>query len=197
VFLPNSIDTLPSKITKRTPQFKIVFNGIAQGQAVDVICKYLDQKGAQNYYVEIGGEVKVKGVNAQNNVWTIGIDKPIDNSTATNRELIHVIELQNKAVATSGNYRQFYEKNGVKYSHTINPKTGYPVTHSLLSATVVANSCALADGYATAFMVMGTERAKAFVENHKELGLELFLVYNTVDGEMETYLTEGFKNILK
>ncbi|MFK8044285.1 MAG: FAD:protein FMN transferase [Crocinitomicaceae bacterium] len=196
-FFPNSIDTLPSKITKRTSQFKIVFNAIAQGQAVDVICKYLDEKGAQNYYVEIGGEVKVKGVNAQGNVWTIGIDKPIDNSTVENRELIHVIALENKSVATSGNYRQFYEKDGVKYSHTINPKSGYPVTHSLLSTTVVASSCALADGYATAFMVMGTEQTKAFIENNKRLGLDLFLIYNNVDGEMETFSTEGFKNILK
>lgn len=194
---PNEIDSLPSKITKRTPQFKIVFNAIAQGQAVDVLCEYLEQKGARNYFVEIGGEVRVKGVNDQGNVWSIGIDKPIENSDAQNRELIHVIELDGKAVATSGNYRQFYERDGVKYSHTLSPKTGYPVTHQLLSATVISASCALADGYATAFMVMGTEKAKTFIKNHADLNLEVFLVYNNEDGNMATYASEGFGYMIK
>ena len=197
MYRPNSIDSLPSKITKKTRQFKLVFNAIAQGQAVDVLCRYLESKGARNYFVEIGGEVRVKGVNDQGNIWTIGIDKPIDNSTAENRELIHIIELDNKSVATSGNYRQFYEKGGVKYSHTLNPLTGYPVQHHLLSATVVSESCALADGYATAFMVMGVEETKLFLETNKDLKLDVFLVFNNSNGEMNSYATEGFKQIIK
>ena len=197
VFQPNSDSTLPSKISKRTPQFKIVFNAIAQGQAVDVLCDYLEEKGAKNYFIEIGGEVRVKGLNDQGKIWTIGIDKPIDKSTAKNRELIHIIELDGKAVATSGNYRQFYKKDGVKYSHTLNPKTGYPVQHHLLSATVVSPSCALADGYATAFMVLGVEETKIFLSENSELNLQVFLIYNNANGEMETYATDGFAEIIK
>lgn len=197
VFMPSDTPGKRSKITKRTPKFKLVFNAIAQGQAVDVICAYLESKGARNYFVEIGGEVKVKGVNDQNKTWTIGIDKPIDNSNAKNRELIHIIELDNKSVATSGNYRQFYEKNGVKYSHTLNPKTGYPVKHQLLSATVVTGSCALADGYATAFMVMGHEKSIQFIKENLDLRLDVFLIFNNEQGSLDTYSTPGFKQIIK
>ena len=196
VFKPNEQDTLPSKLIKRTPDFKVVFNAIAQGQAVDVLCDFLELKGARNYFVEIGGEVRVRGANSQGNIWSIGIDKPIENSTRNNRELMTIVSLDGKAIATSGNYRQFYEKNGIKYAHTLNPQTGYPVNHQLLSATVVSNSCAIADAYATAFMVMGTEASIAFVNNHKDLGLELMLIYNK-GGEFETYTTQGFQNIIK
>ncbi len=196
IFKPNTVDTLFSKLTKRTGEFKIVFNAIAQGQAVDVICDYLEYKGARNYFVEIGGEVRVRGANDQGNKWSIGIDKPIENSTANNRQIINIIELDNKAVATSGNYRQFYEKEGIKYSHTIDPKTGFPVTHQLLSATVVTSSCALADAYATAFMVMGTNESIEFVDSNPELDLEILLIY-TANGILETFATEGFKDIIK
>jgi thiamine biosynthesis lipoprotein len=197
IFKPSQIDSLPSKITKRTPEFKMVFNAIAQGQAVDVLCAYLEKKGAKNYFVEIGGEVRVRGVNDQENIWTIGIDKPVANSNANNRELINIIALDGKAVATSGNYRQFYEKNGVKYAHTLNPKNGYPVNHSLLSTTVVHESCALADAYATAFMVMGYEQTKKFVETNSDLGLDVFLIYNDEAGALVTYASDGFKAIIK
>ncbi|MFK8038744.1 MAG: FAD:protein FMN transferase [Crocinitomicaceae bacterium] len=197
MFMPSNTSGELSKITKRTSNFKLVFNAIAQGQAVDVICNYLERKGARNYFVEIGGEVKVKGVNDQGKIWTIGIDKPIENSNKQNRELINIIELENKSVATSGNYRQFYEKNGVKYSHTLNPKTGYPVNHHLLSATVVTNSCALADAYATAFMVMGPKKSIDFIEDNPELDLDIFLIFNDNQGVMKTYGTPGFNQIIK
>src|SRR5690606_33546630 len=124
-----------------------------QGYAVDVLFDYLKEKGANNFYIEIGGEVRVSGLRIDETPWVIGIDKPIEGSEE--RILISKVSITDKSIATSGSYRKFYEKNGTKYSHTINPKTGYPVQHTLLSATVVSETCALADAFATQFMVMG------------------------------------------
>ena len=185
-----------STITKNTPQAKLDFNAIAQGLSVDVLCELLDQKGAHNYFVEIGGEIRVKGLNKEGQQWRIGIDKPIEKSTPQNRELQEIIRLDNKAIATSGSYRKFYEKNGVKYSHTLNPKTGHPVTHSLLSATVVASNCALADGLATAFMVMGPEESVNFIKSEKIKGIDVYLIFYNTKGRVETYYTQGFKNLI-
>ncbi|MFD1552382.1 FAD:protein FMN transferase [Putridiphycobacter roseus] len=189
-------ETAASTIIKKTPGFKLVFNAIAQGQSVDVIADLLAAKGAKNYFIEVGGELRVHGKNAEGNNWTIGIDKPIENSTANNREIMEIIALENKAVATSGSYRQFYEKSGKKYSHTIDPATGFPVTHQLLSVTVIANDCASADGYATAFMVMGTDKTKEFVATHPALDLDIYLIYNE-NNKLLSYASEGFKSIIK
>lgn len=185
-----------SMIVKNTPNTKLDFNAIAQGLSVDVLCELLDEKGAQNYFVEIGGEIRVKGLNKEGKLWSIGIDKPIEKSTPQNRELQEIIRLDNKAVATSGSYRKFYEKNGVKYSHTLNPKTGYPVTHSLLSATVVADNCALADGLATAFMVMGPEKSVKFIKSEKIKDIEIYLIFYNSKGRVESYYTPGFKDLI-
>ena len=184
-----------SMLHKRTPGFKLVFNAIAQGQAVDVVAALLESKGAKNYFVEIGGEIRVKGKNAEGNIWTIGIDRPIENSTASNREIMEIIALENRAAATSGSYRQFYEKDGKKYAHTIDPKTGAPVTHQLLSVTVIANNCALADGYATAFMVMGTDKTIDFVAAHPELELDIYLIYNQ-SNQLHSYANKGFEKLI-
>jgi len=185
-----------SKVSKVTPQSKLVFNAIAQGQAVDVIAELLESKGAKNYFVEIGGELKVKGLNSEGNLWTIGIDKPIENSNAGNRELMRIITLDNKSAATSGSYRKFYEKGGQKYSHTIDPKTGYPVQHQLLSVTVISESCALADGLATAFMVMGTEKVIDFLDSNPSLEIEVYLIFNNSKNRLDSYMTEGFKTLI-
>jgi thiamine biosynthesis lipoprotein len=197
-FYPSKSDsTLElSKIVKNTANAKLDFNALAQGLSVDVICELLESKGAKNYFVEIGGEIRVKGKNSEDNIWTIGIDKPIENSTAVNRELQEIIQLDNKAVATSGSYRKFYEKNGVKYSHTLDPKTGYPVTHSLLSATVVAPNCASADGLATAFMVMGPNKSIKFIKSGELKNIEVYLIFYNSKGRIETYLTKGFKDLI-
>jgi len=197
-YFPSKSDSTLEKstIVKNTPHTKLDFNAVAQGLSVDVICELLDQKGAQNYFVEIGGEIRVKGLNKEGELWRIGIDKPIEKSTSQNRELQEIIRLDNKAVATSGSYRKFYEKNGIKYSHTLNPKTGYPVTHSLLSTTVVANNCALADGLATAFMVMGPEKSVKFIKSGKIEGVDVYLIFYNAKGRVETYYTAGFKKII-
>ena len=197
-YFPSKSDSTieKSKIIKNTPHTKLDFNAIAQGLSVDVLCELLDQKGAQNYFVEIGGEIRVKGLNNEGNLWTIGIDKPIEHSTAENRELQEIIRLDNKAVATSGSYRKYYEKDGIKYSHTLDPKTGYPVTHSLLSATVVADNCALADGLATAFMVMGPEKSVKFIKSDKIKDVEIYLIFYNSKGRVETFYTKGFKALI-
>lgn len=192
--LGNSIPA--NKIIKNNAQAKLDFNAIAQGISVDVIAEILERKGAKNYFVEIGGEIRVKGVNSEGILWRIGIDKPIEHSTAENREFQEIIMIKDKSVATSGSYRKFYEKDGIKYSHTIDPHTGYPVQHTLLSATVVANDCGTADGMATVFMVLGTEKSIDFINEHPELGLEVYLIFNNSKGRLETYYTKNFRDLL-
>jgi len=184
------------KIVKRTPEAKLDFNAIAQGQAVDVLCDLIESKGGKNYFVEIGGEIKVKGKNSEGEYWRIGIDKPIEDPSAQERVIYEIVQLENKAIATSGSYRKFYEKDGMKYSHTLNPKTGYPVQHTLLSATVIAENCALADAYATALMVMGAEKGIQFVNDHPQLELEAYLIFNNSKNRLETYYTEGFMEMV-
>jgi len=184
------------KILKKTAQAKLDFNGIAQGLAIDVIAEKLESRGAKNYFVEIGGEIRVKGNNSEGNLWRIGIDKPIENSTAEDRQIQEVVNIKDKSLATSGSYRRFYEKAGIKYSHTIDPKSGYPVQHSLLSATVVADNCATADAMATAFMVMGADKSIAFLNEHPELGLEVYLIFNNAKGRMETFYTRNFQDLI-
>ena len=171
------------------------FNAIAQWQSVDVIDNYLKEKGFSNYYVEIGGEISVKGKNREGVHWKIGIDSPIENLKT--RELENIVHISDVAVATSGNYRKFYVRDGVKYSHTLNPKTGFPVTHSLLSATVVAENAAFADGYATAFMVMGVDSALEFVKNNPKEKLEIYLLYEDEEGNIQRTMSDGFKQYLR
>lgn len=160
---------------KQSPEFKLDFNAIAQGLSVDVVADYLDRKGIKNYYIEVGGEIRVAGNNKDGIPWRIGIDVPKE-GTSEVREIENILSVTNKAVATSGNYRKFYEKDGKKYAHTIDPKTGLPVQHSLLSATVIANSCALADAYATAFMVIGADSVFQLLSANPKLDIECYLL---------------------
>jgi FAD:protein FMN transferase len=190
-------DTIPaSTIDKNTPNAKLDFNAIAQGQAVDVLAELISSKGAKNYFIEIGGEIRVAGKNSEKEFWRIGIDKPIEGSDASDRVLQEIVQLENQSIATSGSYRKFYEKDGLKYSHTLNPKTGYPVKHTLLSATVVAPDCAMADAYATALMVMGPDEGIKFVNDNRHLGLEAYLIFTNKKDRLETYFTEGFGELI-
>ena len=181
------------KIIKEHPGIKLDFNAIAQGYSADLICELFEDTGIKNYLVEIGGEVKTKGLNKNGVPWRIGIDRPVE-SNITVRELQAIVQLSNKAIATSGNYRKFYEENGIKYSHTINPKTGYPERTNLLSATVLTDECIVADAYATAFMVMGLEKSFDFVE--KEPELEALFIYADENGEFQVKATKGFEKLL-
>ena len=144
--------------------------------------------------IEVGGEVRAKGKNHNNQFWKLGIDKPTDVNSG--HDLQAIITVKNRSLATSGNYRKFYEKDGMRYSHTIDPRTGYPVQHSLLSASVLANECAYADAYATAFMVMGLDKSKEFLKAHPELKLDAYLIYSDEKGEFKTWSSSGIKGML-
>ncbi|OQX99672.1 MAG: hypothetical protein B6I24_02075 [Bacteroidetes bacterium 4572_128] len=177
------------KIFKENNKITLNANAIAQGYSVDIVSYFLEKNNIKNYLVEIGGEVKVKGFNEKSKAWRIGIDKPLENTNLSDRELQIILELNNKSLATSGSYRNFYEEKGVKYSHTINPKTGYPVRDSLLSVTVITEDCIFADAIATAFMVMGLEKTKIFLE--KNTNLQAYLIYND-KGKIKTFSTKNF-----
>ena len=163
------------------------FNSIAQGYTVDVIAQFLESKGDSNYLVEVGGELLAKGRNADGKIWRVGVDKPTD-SIDGNERFLFILDLENKALATSGNYRKFYEKDGVKYSHTINPFTGFPAQNRLLSVTVIHNNCMFADAYATAFMVMGVKKTKQLLKKLDD-ELEVYLVFTDKNGEWNTYIS--------
>lgn len=169
------------------------FNAVAQGYSVDLVGKFLSSKGIQDYLVDIGGEVLAMGEKPGEGKWIVGIEKPSE-TEYSDRMLEATLELKNKALATSGNYRKYYEENGVRYSHTIDPFTGYPVRHSLLSVSVIAVDCGTADAWATAFMVMGLEKAKSILEEKKDL--EAFFIYSGEEGFMMTYATDGMKELL-
>ena len=153
------------RVVKQDPRIMLDCSAIAKGFGVDVIANYLRNLGVKNFMIEIGGEIVTSGINEQRLPWKIGVTKPTDDPLGdAGGELMTVMNVTDKAMATSGNYRNFYYKGGKKYAHTIDPKTGYPVQHSLLSATVIARDCATADAYATSFMVMGLEKAKKFLD---------------------------------
>ena len=170
------------KIIKEDERTMLDCSAIAKGYGVDRVARLLDQKGVKNYMVDIGGEVVLKGKNPRMKNWRIGINKPVEDSLSVNQELQTILEVSDVGMATSGNYRKFYYKDGKRYAHTIDPRIGTPVQHNILSATVIAKDCTSADAYATAFMVMGLEKAKAFCEAHPELH-----AYFICDGEGESY----------
>ena len=171
-----------NRIIKQNEQVMLDCSAIAKGYGVDIVAQTLDKKGVKHYMVDIGGEVVVKGKNPRMKTWRIGINKPIEDSLSVNQELQTILEVSNVGMATSGNYRKFYYKNGKRYAHTIDPRLGYPVQHNILSATVLAKDCTTADAYATAFMVMGLEKSKAFCEEHPELN-----AYFICTGEKDNY----------
>lgn len=203
---PNVIDSLrqfigyqkiklkDGKIVKKDPRLMLDCSAIAKGYGVDRVARLLDQKGVQHYMVDIGGEVVVKGKNARMKTWRIGINKPVEDSLSINQELQTILEVSGVGMATSGNYRKFYYKNGKRYAHTIDPRIGTPIQHNILSATVIAKDCTTADAYATAFMVMGLEKAKAYCEEHPEMNA-YFICSGEGEG-YEIYYTPGMEKFI-
>lgn len=188
------VNLIGKTLVKDDPRIMLDASAIAQGLSADYIAKLFEKNGCENYMIDIGGEIVCKGKNPKGEDWKIGIDKPIDDPTNSNSELQTIIKITNKAITTSGNYRKFYIKDGKKYAHTINPKTGYPVEHNLLSATVIADNCTDADAYSTAFMVIGKDSAYALCKRHKEL--ECYLIYTDHTGAYQVIYTPGFKKYL-
>ena len=175
-------------IMKDDPRVMLDCSAIAKGYGSDVVAHYLESMGISNYLVEIGGEIVAKGSNPKGKPWAIGVEKPVDDSLAVKSELQTVLNITDMAMATSGNYRNFYYKDGKKYAHTIDPKTGHPVQHNILSATVIAKRCAMADAYATAFMVVGLDKAKEILGRHKDL--KAYIIYDK-GGKYGIWHTEG------
>ncbi|MCH5175294.1 MAG: FAD:protein FMN transferase [Prevotellaceae bacterium] len=181
-------------IQKDKPQIMFDCSAIAKGYGVDAVGKYLECEGIANYMVEIGGEVRVRGVNPQGNLWRIGINKPKDDLAGVSTEIEEILQVTQLSMATSGNYRNFYEKDGKKYAHTIDPRTGTPVQHSILSSTVLAQDCATADAFATAFMVLGLDEAQKVLAAHPEL--MAFFIYTDKNGKTCEWHSEGLKHLI-
>lgn len=173
---------------------KLDVNAIAQGYSVDVVGNFLEEKGIMNYLVEIGGEVRARGRKTNGKLWRVGIDKPYENNFAPGEDLQEILIMDDISLATSGNYRKFYVKDGVKYSHSINPGTGYPVMDRLLSVTIISRECIYADAYATACMIMGLEKSLNLV-NSIEM-LEAYFVYSGDSGEFQVKYTDGFEKFI-
>ena len=187
----DKISLVGKKIQKTDPRIMLDCSAIAKGYGSDVVARLFRKYDIKNFMIEIGGEIVVSGISENNQPWKIGINKPVEDSTNMNTEIQTILSITNKAMATSGNYRNFYYKGGKKFAHTIDPGTGYPVQHSLLSATVLANDCATADAFATAFMVMGVEKAKKILENHKEL--MAYFVYSDQKGKLKVWYSPELK----
>ena len=185
----DKVERFDNKIVKQNEGTIIDFNAIAKGYAVDVIANFLDTQNVENYLVEIGGEIRAKGINASSgNPWKIGVENPNFNGTQT---IMKTISLDNESMATSGTYRKFkVDENGNKYAHIIDTKTGYPSKTNLLSISVIAKDCMTADAYATAFKSMGIDKVTLFLKGHPEL--KTFLIFENDNRELETLTLNGF-----
>lgn len=180
------IKVLDGLISKDNPNMIIDLSAIAKGYGVDQVANLLRERGVRDFMVEIGGEIVSQGNNPKGEAWRIGINRPVEDSTGTNNEIQEVLELHNCAMATSGNYRNFYiAEDGRKLSHTIDPATGRPVRHNLLSSTVLAETCAVADAFATSFMVMGMDKAKEILAKHPSL--QVYFIYTDSAGTYQTW----------
>jgi thiamine biosynthesis lipoprotein len=179
------------KALKTNPNVRINSNAIAKGYCSDIVAKFIERQGINDYLVEVGGEAVLKGKNRLGKDWRIGIDKPFDGNLIPGQSLQAIINVSDKALATSGNYRRYYIEDGVKYSHTIDPKTGYSAKQNVLSVTVIASDCMTADALATAFMVMGLEKTKEFLKQYPDV--EVFLLYSDKE-EVKEFATENIKH---
>ena len=175
----HKVKLVGNTIQKTDKRVMLDCSAIAKGYGSDIVARFLRRNGIKNFMVEIGGEIVTM------------VTKPTDDSVKVNQEIQTVLNVTDKAMATSGNYRNFYYKGGKKYAHTIDPKTGYPVQHSLLSATVLAKNCATADAYATSFMVMGIEKARKLLERHPEL--MAYFIYSDAKGNLQVWYSPSMK----
>ena len=179
----NKVRLQGRKVIKEDPRLQLNASSIAKGYACDVIAQLLDSHGIINYMIEIGGEIHAKGHNSKGEYWKVIISKPIDDYTGATNELQEIISLKNTSLATSGNYRNYYIKEGKKYTHTINPLTGYPSEGNILSASVIYPNCMTADAYATVFMVLGLEKACFIADRIPQM--DYLFIYSDKDGNFQ------------
>ncbi|MBD2810986.1 FAD:protein FMN transferase [Xenorhabdus sp. Vera] len=180
-----------NNLIKAIPELYVDLSSIAKGYGVDAVVEYLESQNIRNYMVDIGGEVRTLGNNGKGNLWRIAIEKPSDTGMAQSAQ--EIIEPGNMSVATSGDYRNYFEQNGARYSHTINPKTSRPITHNLVSITVIAPTCMSADGFSTGLDVLGPEKGMELAE---KLNIPVFMIVKTKDGFEERY-SAAFKSYLQ
>ena len=179
-------------VVKENPAMTLDFNAIAQGYTSDLIASFLDSRGIKNYLVDTGGEIMARGAKPNGQPWIVGIEKPADNWDS--EQVVHTrIALRDKGLVTSGSTRKYVERDGKRYSHCIDPNTGYPVEHQVLSVTVMANSSVWADALASICMVMGMEKSLPLIESMDEV--EAYYIYVNENNELETFATEGFSVI--
>lgn len=179
------------KIVKERSEVQINTSAIAKGYSTDVIAQLLESQGINNYMVDIGGEIRAKGLNAKGKCWQIGITQPVDKDVFDYEHLQTIIKLCNKSLATSGNYRNYYIRDGKRLAHTINPKTGYPSESNVLSVTIIANDCMTADAYATAFMLTDTATTRSIAQKKD---LSYLLILGTSDSTYTTVKSHDFNS---
>lgn len=187
------VNLVGNKITKSVAGFQLDFNAIAQGYTVDVLAQFLENKGIQNYLIEVGGEVRAKGKNNKGQFWRIGIEKPFLNETDEQNDLQMILSLKNVSLATSGNYRNYIQTKDKRIGHIIDPKTGKSVEHGVISVSVLAPTCTEADAWATAFTVLGKEKS---IELSKKLGFDMQII-SLKDSDFEVFQTDGFKKCIQ
>ncbi len=181
------------KVVKENPNMKLDFNAIAQGYTSDLIASFLESRGIKNYLVDTGGEIMARGSKPNGQPWIVGIEKPAKNWDS--EQVVQTrITLRDKGLVTSGSTRKYVERNGRRYSHCIDPKTGYPVEHNVLSATVMAENSVWADALASICMVMGMEKSLPLIESMD--GVEVYYIFVNDQNELETFATEGFQKFI-
>ena len=190
----NRISLKDNKFFREDPRMIIDLSAVAKGFGSDCVAQMFRKHGINNFMIEIGGEVVTSGVSPKAKAWRIGVNKPQEDSTSTSNELQTILQMNNCAMATSGNYRNFYIDNGRKIAHTIDPKTGYPVQHSILSSTVIAPTCAIADAYATAFMVLGLEKSLQVLDKHPEL--MAYFIHTDKEGNYQVWKSSGIEALI-
>lgn len=190
----NRISLKDNKFFREDPRMIIDLSAVAKGFGSDCVAQMFRKHGINNFMIEIGGEVVTSGVSPKAKAWRIGVNKPQEDSTSTSNELQTILQMNNCAMATSGNYRNFYIDNGRKIAHTIDPKTGYPVQHSILSSTVIAPTCAIADAYATAFMVLGIEKSLQVLDKHPEL--MAYFIHTDKEGNYQVWKSPGIEALI-
>ena len=189
----NNVRIENGKVVKEDPAMQLDFNAIAQGYTSDLIAAFLESRGIKNYLVDTGGEIMTKGGKPDGQPWIVGIEKPADNKDS--EQVVQTrIAVRDKGVVTSGSTRKYVERDGKRYSHCINPKTGYPVEHHVLSVTVTADNATWADALASICMVMGLEQSQPLIKSME--GVEAYYIFVNEKNELETYATEGFQKLI-
>jgi thiamine biosynthesis lipoprotein len=191
----DKIRLVGDQVHKSNPHVRLNVNAIAQGYSVDVLAAYLEGLGCRNYMVEVGGEIRTRGVNPKGNFWRIGVDRPEPGNNIPGRELQVIINMHDRSLATSGNYRKFYMKDGIMITHSIDPATGFPKESNLLSVSILTDECMTADAYATACMVMGLDKARQFIEKQK--GVDAYFIYGNELGNYQVWHTDGLKKYIE